>query len=128
KPIVGRGLAASDVDGDGDLDLLLTQVNGAPLLLRNDQRSAHHWLSIRLRGRAPNTEALGARVTLETPAGTQHRSVSRNRSYLSQTPSRLHFGLGDQSAVNRLAVRWPDGTVQPIELEGVDREIEIVQP
>ena len=128
KPIVGRGLAASDFDGDGDLDLLLTQVNGAPLLLRNDQRSAHHWLSIRLRGRAPNTEALGARVTLETPAGTQHRSVSRNRSYLSQTPSRLHFGLGEQSTVSRLAVRWPDGTVQPIELEGVDREIEIVQP
>lgn len=128
KPIVGRGLAASDFDADGDLDLILTQINGAPLLLRNEQQSGHHWLSIRLRGRAPNSEALGARVTLETATGTQFRSVSRNRSYLSQTPARLHFGLGEQATVRQLQVRWPDGTVQAVEIEGVDREIEVVQP
>lgn len=128
RPMVGRGLAAADIDLDGDLDLILTQVGGPPLLLRNDQSTGHHWLAVRLLGRAPNTEALGAVVTLEGDGRRQQRTLSRNRSYLSQTSTILHFGLGSAGSVQHLEVRWPDGSVEQVAVEGVDRRIEIRQP
>lgn len=128
RPIVGRGLAAADIDLDGDLDLILTQVGGPPSLLRNDQSTGHHWLTVRLRGRAPNTEVLGAVVTLEAGGRRQQRTLSRNRSYLSQTSAILHFGLGSADSVQHLEVRWPDGSMEQVKVEGVDRRIEIRQP
>lgn len=127
-PMVGRGAAASDIDGDGDLDLLLTQVGGPPRLLRNDQDSGHHWLSLRLRARGPNTEGIGAIITVQAGGRRQQRSVSRNRSYLSQTPSRVHFGLGSASNIERLEVRWPDGSVQKISGGAVDQQVVIEKP
>jgi hypothetical protein len=128
RPMVGRGAAAADFDRDGDLDLVLTQVGGAPRLLRNEQLSGHHWLALRLRGRAPNTEALGATVTLLAAGVAQQRSISRNRSYLSQTPTTLHLGLGRHTSVERLQVRWPDGKLQQVRVEAVDGELLIEQP
>ncbi|MCK7592992.1 CRTAC1 family protein [Pseudomarimonas salicorniae] len=126
-PMVGRGVAAADFDRDGDPDLVLTQVGGPPRLLRNDQASGHHWLSVSLRGRAPNTEALGALVTLEAGGRRQQRSAGRNRSYLSQTPAELYFGLGTTPAIDRLEVRWPDGSIDEVRVESVDRHVVIEQ-
>ena len=121
KPIVGRGGTYADIDGDGDLDVLLTQAGGAPLLLRNDQTLGHHWLRIRLRGSDCNPRGIGARVELEAGGELQRRVVMPTRSYLSQVESTLTFGLGSTAAIERLRVTWPDGSQREWSELAVDR-------
>lgn len=109
RPIIGRGTAYADIDGDADLDLLVTQVGGKPLLLRNITPRDNAWLRIYLRQNTPNTNAFGARVEVISQDSIQTRIVSPTRSYLSQVELPLTFGLGD--AVNPVSIRvhWPDG-------------------
>ncbi len=126
REMVGRGLAAADVDGDGDVDLLLMQPAGPPLLLRNDQGTGNHWLRVRLEGRAPNREAIGAMVDCITPAGTQRHFLSPARSYLSLVELPLTFGLGAAEKAT-IQVRWPDGTTSSVE-SPADRSVTIAQP
>lgn len=128
KPIVGRGAAASDIDQDGDLDLILTQVNGPPLLLRNDQATGSNWISIALRGKGGNTAGIGASVTLQSEGRSQRRVLSRNRSYLSQTPARVHFGLGQARQIDGIEVRWPDGSLQHLSMDSLNQHVLIEQP
>lgn len=117
EKLAGRGSAYADIDGDGDLDIALAQV-GAPLrLLRNDREPGNHWLRVRLQGRAPNPDALGAWITLEAGGQTLRRQVTATRSYLSQSELTVTFGLGDTSELRKLEVRWPDGestVVEPV--------------
>ena len=127
RPIVGRGAAYADIDADGDLDVLLTQVGGPPLLLRNDQSQDHHWLRCKLVGTRSNRDAIGATVELTAGGVTQRRRVMPTRSYLSQVERTVTFGLGDSDRVGSLRVTWPDGSVQEVEPEGVDRRIVIRQ-
>ncbi|NBV45714.1 MAG: CRTAC1 family protein [Planctomycetia bacterium] len=112
RPLVGRGAARADLDGDGDPDFVLTSSGGAPRLLRNDQATGHHWVRIRLVGPAANPEAIGALVELVSPAdhGTQRRCVGPARSYQSQSELPVTFGLGTAAGPVTIRVRWPDGT------------------
>ncbi len=128
-PIVGRGAAHADIDGDGDLDVLLTQTGDAPLLLRNAaaETLGHHWLRVRLEGVRANREGIGAWIELEADGVVQRRCVTRGRSYLSQTPASVTFGLGDETDAARLTVIWPGGQRQDVAIEGVDREIVVRQ-
>ena len=123
KKLAGRGSAHADIDGDGDLDVLVCQVGAAPVLLRNDQELGHHWLRVRLEGRAPNTGALGAEVRLSAGGTTQRKTVSPTRSYLSQSELPLTFGLGNAERVDDLTVVWPDGETRTIDVDAVDREL-----
>jgi hypothetical protein len=113
EALVGRGLASADYDNDGDLDLLVTSAGGRARLYRNDRPPGRHWLSLRLRGRAPR-DATGAWVDLRCGGRAQTRQVKSAGSYLSASDSRLHFGLGECGRVERLAIRWPDGSRQEL--------------
>ena len=127
-PIVGRGAGYADLDGDGDLDLALSQNGGRPLLVRNDQSTGHHWLRVKLEGTRSNRNAIGAKVELTAGGVTQRRDLNPSRSYLTQVENVLTFGLGDNTQVERLSVHWPSGLTQEIVVDGVDRVIEVVEP
>ncbi len=127
-PLVGRGIATADIDGDGDLDILITQNGRRPVLLRNDQQTDHHWLRLQLKGRAPNPSAIGARVTLTAGGVNQVRELLPARGYLSSVELPLTFGLGPSDRVESLVIRWPDGQEQTLVPEGVDRLLTIAQP
>jgi len=125
REIVGRSAAYADIDGDGDLDVVITQAAGAPLLLRNDQQTGHHWLRIRLVGPPANRQAIGAWVTLRAGGIEQRRQVMPTRSYLAQVELPVTFGLGDVSQVDGVEVTWPDGTTRDVGAVGVDRLVVI---
>jgi hypothetical protein len=127
RPIVGRGASYADIDADGDLDVLLTQTGGPPLLLRNDQALGHHWLRVRLEGRAPNVDAIGAWIELTSGGTTQRRQVMPTRSYMSQVELPVTFGLGPATTVEALRVVWPDGSAQDVPVDAVDRRIVVRQ-
>lgn len=121
RPILGRGLAAGDIDNDGREDLLIVDYEGRALLLRNENAARHHWITLDLRGRGPNRLAYGARV--EIRAGSQRwiAQVSPSSAYLSSSDPRVHIGLGEVSAVDRVVIRWPDGQRQELTGLAVDR-------
>ena len=111
---VGRGLATGDIDNDGDLDLLVTNIGQAAELLRNDGGNRANALVVRLHGSAGNTDAIGARIRLTSRSRTQIRDIKAGTSYLSQNDLRAHFGLGGATAAERVDVLWPTGRTESV--------------
>ena len=120
QPIVGRGSAYADIDGDGDLDAVLTQINGPPLLLRNDQQLRHHWLRLKLVGTKANRDAIGAWVKVRAGGHTLSLQVMPTKGYLSQSELPLTFGLGPAARADDVTVTWPGGAVQKLNALRVD--------
>ena len=119
---VSRGVAGGDFDNDGDIDLLVASLNGRPVLLRNDTpRRGRHWVGVELRGRPGNRDAIGARVEIEIGRQTMVRHRSGSGSYLSSHDPRVHFGIGERKAIDRLEVIWADGVRQTIRSIPADR-------
>lgn len=115
---VSRGTAFGDIDNDGDVDIVVSNLKDAPTILRNESDNTSRWLSIKLVGTHCNRDAIGARVTVVSGGVTQIREVKSGSGYLSQNDLRLHFGLGDATRVDKLTVRWLCGKVQT--LQGVE--------
>jgi hypothetical protein len=107
---VSRGLAIGDLDNDGRIDVVINDLDGSPQVLRNVLAPVGHWLIVSLRGRAPNTDAIGAVITVRANGVTQTRYVRSGTSYISQSEMRQHFGVGPAATVESVDVHWPDGT------------------
>lgn len=112
-PIVGRGCATLDYDGDGDLDIVLVANGGPAKLIRNDQKLNHHFVRFHLVGGGftTNTSAIGAELTIEAGGKTYRREVTGARGYLSQSESVVTLGLGENATIDKVSVRWPGGPV-----------------
>jgi hypothetical protein len=109
RAMVGRGLAAADIDGDGDVDLLITTNGGAPALLRNEGGEQRRSLRISLKGVKSNRDGIGAEVTAWIGPRVVRRRVRSGSSYLSQSELPLTLGLGEARQADRLRVTWPSG-------------------
>lgn len=125
---VGRGVAGGDFDNDGDIDVLITNLNDPPVLLRNDTpRRKRHWLMVDLIGHGSNRDAIGAVVTVRVGRRTLTRLRRSGGGYLSQHDSRLHFGLGEHEQIKSVEVIWPDGTRQSMQDVRTDQVLAIRQ-
>ena len=116
-PRDARGMASFDYDGDGDLDIIINHNPGdtgdpeaaRPTLLRNEVGAARNWLAVELEGRKSNRDGIGAVVQLEAGGLRQMRHASAGSAYASQSSGKLYFGLGAESKIDTLTVRWPAG-------------------
>ena len=124
---VSRGVAAGDIDNDGDTDLLVTDNNGPARLLLNQVGNRNHWIGLRLVGRS-GRDMLGAQVEIVTPTNdVLRRRVRTDGSYLSGNDPRVLVGLGQATKVKVVRVRWPDGTKDEWKDQPVDRYLTLKQ-
>jgi enediyne biosynthesis protein E4 len=109
-----RGLAVGDLFNDGQVDIVIEDLDGAPLILRNPGAPNRHWIGLELQGTKSNRLAIGARVQITAAGVTQTDEIRSGGSYLSQNDLRLHFGLGRANAIDSVQIRWPSGLVEKI--------------
>jgi len=109
QPQVSRGLAVGDLFNDGQMDAVVENLEGAPMILRNGGIAKRHWVSFELAGTRSNRMAIGARLKIVAGGMTQTEEIHSGGSYLSQNDVRVHFGLGTATRIDSLEVRWPSG-------------------
>jgi len=124
---VGRGATYGDYDNDGDLDLLVINLNDTPRLLRNDGGNENNWLTIEAKMPGGKSTAIGARVTVTTGSLTQLRDLIPATGYLSQADPRCHFGLGKTTRADSVEIRWPDKQTTKLKDVNANQILTVIQ-
>lgn len=123
-----RGLAIGDFSNRGKLDVVITTNNGPAYFLRNETATTNHWLTLKLIGSKSNRDGIGASVKLATSAGIQYSTVTTAGSYCSSSDIRPHFGLGPDTQVSDIEIRWPSGNVQHLKNIAADQILLVKEP
>jgi len=126
-PHVSRGLVVGDLFNDGQMDVIYSDLDGAPVVLRNLGIPGRHWVSFELVGVKSNRLAIGAKLKLVAGGMTQTDEIRSGGSYLSQNDLRVHFGLGQADRIDLLEIRWPSGKVETIKDLAVDRFYSVLE-
>jgi hypothetical protein len=124
---VSFGCAIADLDGRGALDIVYNNFDEPPTIIRNNTTEGHR-VMIKLAGRSPNRDAIGAELRIETASGAQVRQIYTERGVVASEPATVHFGLGRDTSIDKLTIHWPNGQVQVLEDLPADSLITIPQP
>jgi hypothetical protein len=124
---VSRGLAVGDLFNDGNMDVVVEDLDGAPMLLRNRGIAGRHWVSFELDGTKSNRLALNARIKLFAGGMTQTDEVHSGGSYLSQSDLRIHFGLAAATKIDKVEIHWPSGAIESLTNLAVDRDYNVLE-
>jgi len=123
----GRGGAYCDYDNDGDIDMVVSNIDDRPMLLRNEGGNTSNWLELKMAGTASNRDGIGARVKVVTGDLVQYDHVRAGGSFLSGNDIRLHFGLGNRTGVESIEVRWPSGRIDRFQNIPVNRILVVTE-
>jgi len=118
---VSRGVAVGDLFNDGNMDIVVEDLDGSPMILRNRGVPGRHWVSFELAGTKSNRLAIGARLKIVAGGMTQTDEIHSGGSYLSQSDLRVHFGLGSATKIDSLEIRWPSGATDTVKDLAVDK-------
>ena len=124
---VSRGLAVGDLFNDGDMDVVIGDIDGGPMVLRNRGIPGRHWVSFELNGTKSNRLALNARITIVAGGMTQTDEVHSGGSYLSQNDLRIHFGLANATKIDKVEIHWPSGRSESLTNLAVDQHYTVVE-
>jgi len=124
---VSRGLAVGDLFNDGNMDVVIEDLDTSPMLLRNRGIPGRHWVSFELAGTKSNRAAIGARIKIVAAGMTQTDEVHSGGSYLSQNDLRLHFGLNAASKIDSVEIRWPSGTLDTLKDLAADKFYSVLE-
>lgn len=128
-PRAHRGCAFGDFDNDGRIDIVVSCLNEPAELLRNISARNNHWIELRLRGTRSNRDGIGAKIRLVPASGpAQYNHVTTSVGYASSSTSRAHFGLGGDTRIARIEIRWPSGTAQVLENVAADQLLAVTEP
>jgi tetratricopeptide (TPR) repeat protein len=128
-PWAARGAAFGDLDNDGHIDIVVSDYAAPAHLLRPVAGNRRHWIEMLLEGTRSNRDAIGARVELTTASGkVQYRTVSIAGSYASANDRRVLFGIGEETTIKQISIRWPSGTRQYLENPKPDQILRVVEP
>jgi hypothetical protein len=127
--VAARGAAFGDLNNDGSMDIAINCRDGRALVLMNRGGNGNHWLIVNTIGQKSNRDGIGARIRLVSESGfEQHGFVSTAGSYASASDKRVHFGLGQDTAVRLVEITWPSGTVQRQERVKADQVLTVREP
>ena len=124
---VSRGLAVGDLFNDGNMDVVIGDLDGSPMLLRNHGIAGHHWVSFELAGTKSNRAALNAKIKIVAGGMTQTDEVHSGGSYLSQNDLRLHFGLGAATKIDSVEIRWSSGAIDTLKDLSADKFYSVLE-
>jgi len=124
---VSRGLAVGDLFNDGNMDVVVEDLDGSPMILRNHGVPGRHWVSFELDGTRSNHLALNARISIVAGGVTQTDEVHSGGSYLSQNDLRIHFGLGAATKIDKVEIHWPSGLTENLKDLVADKHYDVLE-